>query len=425
MSNLSSLLRRAETCRLRGDNYNAHTYFDAAIGEIQAQHRSQQTQSKPDYIWNWAWAHKGEVYYHQGEYNQALICFNKALSLEETAIGLSDRIYDPNQVWALAHRGETLRALGNECNNNDVQTIVTMLEGAIDSFNKALELDDQYAWAYAHRGAARCNGRGFLKDGKAAFDKALQDLEKAIELSSDEYGWCFAYKAVAYTLKNEPNLAFYALFAAGVQDRTFFNKLFYPALEFRYDLSEQELYGEALGQYNIAYQAYKKQTSNSALFVRVLYHHAVMHNYAKYSGVLFSKPAEVKQWIDELQRYLETHQNSSLSTLLTYITESQNSFEEWQDAARNAVKRATNQIDQLPCDLEKDYLEGGLLALDKNTEEDALKKLRHVISDPQGQSDDWKRRAREDIAWYNLRGNADFQQLVAGKPCGIYADALQ
>jgi tetratricopeptide (TPR) repeat protein len=60
---------------------------------------------------------------------------------------------------------------------------------AIDLFTQAIEADKNYAWAYAHRGAAR-------RDDKNVND-AVKDLKRAIELRGN-YAWAEANLGYTY-----------------------------------------------------------------------------------------------------------------------------------------------------------------------------------------------------------------------------------
>ena len=87
-----------------------------------------------------------------GLYEQAVIEFNKAIEL------------DPEYAIAYNNRGN---AYWNESNFNR----------ALADYDKAIELDPEYAEAYGNR--------GFVYYLKGELTKAINDLEKCLELSDD------------------------------------------------------------------------------------------------------------------------------------------------------------------------------------------------------------------------------------------------
>ncbi|HID19571.1 MAG TPA: tetratricopeptide repeat protein, partial [Methanophagales archaeon] len=75
------------------------------------------------------WNEKGIVFAMSGEYEKAIECFNKAIEL------------DPNYARAYYNRGNAYYYL-------------KQYERAIEDYNKTLELDPNYAYAYNNRGNA-------------------------------------------------------------------------------------------------------------------------------------------------------------------------------------------------------------------------------------------------------------------------------
>jgi len=85
---------------------------------------------------------------------------------------------NPNDIRALANRGETYRLMGD-------------YQRALADFNQVLELEKNHVWALAHRGATyRLMNQ---------LDLALVDLNQVLQLKPD-YAWALIYRANVYTL---------------------------------------------------------------------------------------------------------------------------------------------------------------------------------------------------------------------------------
>ena len=131
---------------------------------------------------------RGEAYYQLKEYQQALTDFNRALEL------------DPDYTWAYHSRGRVYDALKE-------------YQQAIVDFNHMLEIDPNYTHGYCSRGWAYY----WLKE----YQQALADFNRALELHPDyayaHYGRGWAYcrlkgyqQAMAdfdHTLELNPNFA--------------------------------------------------------------------------------------------------------------------------------------------------------------------------------------------------------------------------
>ncbi|HEY9834740.1 MAG TPA: hypothetical protein V6D26_29580 [Stenomitos sp.] len=130
--------------------------------------------------------------------------------------------------WFDAHRGETFRLLAGNVENSNAN-----LMAALDCFNKALEKDNSYIWATAHRGIAYRqignlelaeeafktviskaldNPWGYAQLGETYYlqlkkssrnsedqlaKKAIDNFNKAISLYN-EYAWAYAHLGVTY-----------------------------------------------------------------------------------------------------------------------------------------------------------------------------------------------------------------------------------
>jgi tetratricopeptide (TPR) repeat protein len=132
------------------------------------------------------WNQFGRIKKDEGDLDNALVGYNKAIEL------------NPNFAAAYSNRGLVKKAKGD-------------FDGAMADFDKAIELKPDLAAAYTNRGdtkrvkgdldsamtdydraielkpdsAASHNNRGELKRGKRDFDGALLDYNKAIEIKPD------------------------------------------------------------------------------------------------------------------------------------------------------------------------------------------------------------------------------------------------
>lgn len=112
----------------------------------------------------WALAHRGELYRLNACYAEALRDFSCALALK------------PDYLWARARRGETFGLLGQYTQ-------------ALNDFNQAIASNFSYSWALAHRGVVY----RWLR----RYPEALADLSKALALKPD-YGWALIHRGNLY-----------------------------------------------------------------------------------------------------------------------------------------------------------------------------------------------------------------------------------
>ncbi|NJN86577.1 MAG: tetratricopeptide repeat protein [Leptolyngbyaceae cyanobacterium SL_7_1] len=109
---------------------------------------------------------RGETYRLMKRYEEALQDFNRAIEL------------DPEYAWAIAHRGVTYR-------------VIKRYDEALRDLNCAIELDPKYDWAIANRGETyRLMKR---------YEEALQDFDRAIELNP-ELDWAIGSRGQTYLL---------------------------------------------------------------------------------------------------------------------------------------------------------------------------------------------------------------------------------
>ena len=118
---------------------------------------------------------RGETYRLTGRYEEALADFDRAIEL------------DPDYAWAIANRGEAYEALGR-------------YEEALADFDRAMEFDPDLDWAIASRGQ--------VYEALGRYEEALADFERAIEIDPD-YDWAIASRGRTYRLmgRNEEALA--------------------------------------------------------------------------------------------------------------------------------------------------------------------------------------------------------------------------
>jgi tetratricopeptide (TPR) repeat protein len=97
---------------------------------------------------------KGNEYYYNKEYKEAIECYDKALEI------------DPNNTNASVSKGVALHNLGK-------------YDKSIECYDKALEIDPNYADAWYNRACSKVK-KGDIDDG-------LTDLKKAIEIDKEKY----------------------------------------------------------------------------------------------------------------------------------------------------------------------------------------------------------------------------------------------
>jgi len=112
-----------------------------------------------------AYAHRGNAYLDQGDYDKAIADYNKAIRL------------DPNNAEAYKNRGFDYQAKGD-------------YGKAIADYNEAIRLDPNNANAYYNRGA-------FYSLVRGDYEKAIADYNETIWLDPKEW---HAYNALAWLL---------------------------------------------------------------------------------------------------------------------------------------------------------------------------------------------------------------------------------
>lgn len=115
----------------------------------------------------------GNAYYQQGNFNQAIIVYSCALSVDVS--------YAP----ALVARGFSYSALGNQAN-------------ALDDYNQAIELNDNLISGYINR--------GILYTQQGRFGLALTDFDLVISLEPDN-ALAYNNRGVVYAAEGDYDLA--------------------------------------------------------------------------------------------------------------------------------------------------------------------------------------------------------------------------
>lgn len=131
-------------------------------------------------------AQEGEVRRVNGQYTEAIRLFTEALTI------------DNNYAWAHAHRGAAHAAIDN-------------WEPCRADFERALSLNPGYGWAHAHYGDAH-RSHAIYRLGEATTPDAWQEQHDLIDAGikhfdeaaclSPRSAWTFAHRGAAYTYKH-------------------------------------------------------------------------------------------------------------------------------------------------------------------------------------------------------------------------------
>jgi tetratricopeptide (TPR) repeat protein len=162
-------------------------FYDRAIEDFNQAMRIQEMNGEPR---DEAYFYRGNAYYYQGKYDQAIEDFNRVSASNSSYVAAAynmlgnayaDKRYydraishfnlaigiDPVTTNAYTNRGNAFRAKGD-------------YDQAIADFSKAIELNAKDAIAYAYRGYAYYS--------KGQQNQAVRDLEKALSLNQN-YEW--------------------------------------------------------------------------------------------------------------------------------------------------------------------------------------------------------------------------------------------
>ncbi|MEG4960559.1 MULTISPECIES: tetratricopeptide repeat protein [unclassified Microcoleus] len=298
----------------------------------------------------------GEICRLSGEYSVALEKFKSAIELE------------PNYAWAHAHLGETYRQWGSH-----IESPERFFAEAKKCFETAISLDADYAWAYAHLGEAyRENLR---------YEEAEKNFKIAID-KDNHYAWAYAHRgANSYARggdgSDDPYLAEALDYLTTALDKipTYAWAKLYQAITLLEQNKDRESLEAFLSVISLDPSVIKTPTKDIALlntnprnlkttfalFDKALSEHPddlEIRYYHTVSKVKLMTSNEAKLLIDELYKLLE---ESNLHITLDELT--------------------------------KDYVLGGLAALEGNYEK-AREKLATFTNNPK-----LKARAQRDLAW--------------------------
>jgi tetratricopeptide (TPR) repeat protein len=268
-----------------------------------------------------ALAHRGETYRLKGHYEKALADFNRVIELNS------------DYTWALAHRGETYY-------------LMERYKEALADFDDSVKLKPDYAWAIAHRGAC------YQKLNR--YSQGLSDLNRAIELKPD-YAWVFSYRCQMYTLMNR--------------------------------------YEEALMDFDRA----------------LALDNSIIPYWPGERALLLSYSGCYAQAIECCEQGLNKNPNDYV-TLYTFTVVKARQFELTQvdiEKTRLAVQTMLEAEKERAGAL---YRLGGLAALEGDREQ-ALDYLQQAIS----LENEPRELARRDLAWLDLRGDTRFQSIINQK----------
>jgi len=230
----------------QGDEHYEADEFEAAISSYEAAKRL-----RPEMPTSWKGL--GDVYFEQGNYDEAIKNFDRAIQLYIELDLEKPEVYN--------HRGETYRSKGDydlaikDFNKSieldkDIAKSWNYLgyayygkgdyDKAIENFNKAIEIDKYLAQAWNNRGAA------YLEKGN--YDKAIDDYTQLIKFKTNyNYAIVYSNRSRAYRMKKEYKKALADCDAALKIDRNYA-----PALNNR-----AQAYFE-MGKYKNALAAYQE-----------------------------------------------------------------------------------------------------------------------------------------------------------------------
>lgn len=150
-----------ECVKLEEDQVHAFAYSSMAYCALEIKDFESSVEFSKDGVQDiWNISNGGKAYYNLGEFDAAINNYNKAIEL------------DPNYKWAYQEKGKALFELKK-------------YQEADECFSKVIELDFNYKWAYQERGKTKVE----LKK----YSDAIDDFTKVIELDPN-YKWAYKEK---------------------------------------------------------------------------------------------------------------------------------------------------------------------------------------------------------------------------------------
>lgn len=397
----------------------------------------------------WAHAYKGEILLSMAQkmnpftnhktrfLSESLMHFNAALGIEgDSEIGIDDQDKNYNH-WIVAHRGEVLRVMGNEM-IADSSRRSEYYEGAIECFKIATEKDPTYAWAYAHWGATLSNQRG---KNDEYYKEALALLDCALILSEYHYPWAYAYKAITYLQMQERKwheYAFYDFVFAIRQDASLIYQSLQPPAAFDQDLNEQQQYLEAIWAYEQALE-YRPRDHRQLLYIhyyRFIYRKYIPTSYGKSNRHIPDKKLRfdlVWDGYDNFSRYQKLSkadkyyiQGGMIALYFTDLMQTPEKEREdfWQldGEKRRKFLSVDIKVDSVKIKKDLSILIEKAKSISQRDHiymqtmlELCLSLLSHSIceADKTKRGDEYRRMARQDMAWYHLRKGPEFKSIVS------------
>jgi len=146
----------------RGSAHNSKGEYDRAILEF-----NKAIEINPQFIM--AYNNRGNAYQDKGEFDQAILDYTKAIEI------------DPKYASAYTNRGNAFGTKGDH-------------DRAIENHTKAIELNPKLSEAY--------NNRGIAYADKGEYDRAIQDYTKAIEIDPKD-AYAYSNRGIAFDAKGE------------------------------------------------------------------------------------------------------------------------------------------------------------------------------------------------------------------------------
>ena len=136
---------------------------------VKEEEKDREKRKKNTSLTEWDYIREGKAYFDNKEYEKAVADYNRALEL------------NPKYVYAYNGRGNVYQTLGE-------------YKKAVSDYDRALELDPEYVNAY--------NGRGNVYKALREYEKAVSDYDRALELDP-EYVYAYNGRGNVYKALRE------------------------------------------------------------------------------------------------------------------------------------------------------------------------------------------------------------------------------